>query len=170
MKKMLITVALALSCFLGVKNVSALEVIDYHPLSLDTISSGGFLYAGCTENYGFSQVKYVRLSFDNPNNANLRVYLLYNTAANSAGSSTYSSSTITISGSDKHVIYFIPQDMSCPSDATTCVKVSPNHTIGTANETRVSDTLNYTGIKIENKSLLKTLKITNGQVRFYYGA
>lgn len=169
MKKLLFMAAFVVACVCYTQNVSAMGVLGSYQQSLNSISAGGALYAGCAEDYCFNQVKYVKIEFDNPNKANVRAHLLYDTSANHFSSNYYSSSTLTIDGKDHHIIYFIPQDMDCPSGFTTCVKVSPNHTIGTANNTRVSQALDFTGVKIENKSLLKTLKMTNGKITYYYG-
>lgn len=169
MKKLLLVFVATIAFFGFFQGASALSILGSYEQSLDIISSGGGLYAGCAEDYGLNQVVYVKIEFDNPNRANLRAHLLYDSFANRFSSNFYSSSTLDITGESHHVIYFMPKDRECPSDFTTCVKVSPNHTIGTANNSRVSQVLDFTGVRIENKSWLKTLKMENGKITYYYG-
>ncbi len=151
------------------QNVSALSVSGSYEQSLDTIKNGGFLYANAVEYNAFNQVKYVKIEFKNPKKTNFQIDLLYDKLANRVGSNYRSSSTLEVKGKESHVVYFIPKDMSCPDDYTTCVYVSPTPLVGTSTSTRVSDVLNFTGLNIQPKGLFSSIEMQEAKATYYYG-
>lgn len=183
MKKLIFIAMFSFVYLFWAYDVSALSIEGSKEVSLDDISSGGHKYPGLTDYFSFNQVVYVKVSFINDNGTDFRVYLLYDRSAKGTGEKFVSASTTTVAGKGKdkngnpqrQTVYFMPQDRACPETGVTCVTVSPDkwyngEKVGTATNSRVSDGINYTGIMIQNKSLLKRLYMSDAKVIYYYGA